>query len=217
MAVAVVCLGRLSGQRIWKRSITVEAFEKGHPSFNPASSSPCCDEQRVVAYFGSFGLVCFDLSGVRLWEKKLPLAKSFGGNAASPMIVGDAVILYRGNYVDHYLLCLDKHTGEERWRVAQKEEFTGEMACTACPIIADNLVICHTARSVQAFDLDTGQQKWIAKCATTATSTPVIVGDEVVVAAWNKLGRTRFASALAELRGTDCNGRSKRRPAHSTK
>ena len=29
---------------------------------------------------------------------------------------------------------------------------------------------------------------WTAKCATTATSTPVLAGDEVVVAAWNKLG-----------------------------
>jgi outer membrane protein assembly factor BamB len=96
--------------------------------------------------------------------------------------------LYRGNYVDHYLLCLDKNTGEQRWRVAQTEEFTGEMACTACPIVAGNKLICHTARSVQAFDINTGELIWIAKCATTATSTPVLAGDEVLVAAWNKLG-----------------------------
>jgi outer membrane protein assembly factor BamB len=187
-AVVVVCLDRTTGKLLWEESIKVDALEKGHPSFNPASSSPCCDDERVVAYFGSYGLVCCDLDGRRLWEKQLPLAKSFGGNATSPMIVGDNVILYRGNYVDHYLLCLDKNTGQERWRVTQDEEFTGEMACTACPIVADNKLICHTARSVQAFDINSGESVWIAKCATTATSTPILVGDEVIVAAWNKLG-----------------------------
>lgn len=187
-SVAVVCLDRSTGEIQWTQDIQVEAFEKGHPSFNPASSSPCCDNERVVAYFGSHGLVCFNHEGEQLWEKRLPLTKSFGGNATSPMIVDDHLILYRGNYVDHYLLCLDKHTGQEKWRVPQDEKFTGEMACTACPIVTGNKLICHTARSVQAFDIETGAQVWIAKCATTATSTPILVGDEVLVAAWNKLG-----------------------------
>lgn len=187
-AVVVICLSRADGEILWRESIVVDALEEGHPSFNPASSSPCCDDARVVAYFGSYGLICYDLDGKKRWDMPLPLAKSFGGNAASPMIVNDKVILYRGNYVDHYLLCLDKNTGDELWRVAQSEEFTGEMACTACPIIADNKLICHTARSVQAFDINTGESLWVAKCATTATSTPILVDDEVIVAAWNKLG-----------------------------
>ncbi|MGB7346853.1 MAG: PQQ-binding-like beta-propeller repeat protein, partial [Pirellulaceae bacterium] len=136
----------------------------------------------------SYGLVCFDLNGDRLWDKKLPLTKSFGGNATSPMIAGDNVILYRGSYVDHYLLCVDKNTGDERWRIQQAEKFTGEMACTACPIVVGEKLICHSARSVQAFDINTGKRIWVAKCATTATSTPIVAGNEVIVAAWNKLG-----------------------------
>ncbi|MDE0863835.1 MAG: PQQ-binding-like beta-propeller repeat protein [Rubripirellula sp.] len=187
-AVAVVCMNRMTGEILWEKSIRVEKLEKGHPSFNPASSSPCCDDQCIIAYFGSHGLICLDLDGNQLWEKELPLTKSFSGNATSPMIAGDNVILYRGNYVDHYLVCFDKQTGEQRWHVPQKEKFTGEMACTACPIIAGDKLICHTARSVQAFDIKTGQTVWTAKCATTATSTPVLAGDEVIVAAWNKLG-----------------------------
>ena len=51
-----------------------------------------------------------------------------------------------------------------------------------------NNLIVHTARSVQAFALDSGRQLWVTKCATTATSTPVLAGDEVLVAAWNKMG-----------------------------
>ena len=141
-----------------------------------------------MAYFGSVGLICFDRQGRRLWQLRLPLAKSFGGNATSPAIIRDMVILYRGNYVDHFLLAVDKQSGKERWRMKQTEPITGEMACTACPIIAGDKLIVHSARSVQALDPASGKQLWVAKCATTATSTPILAGNEVIVAAWNKMG-----------------------------
>lgn len=209
-ALAVVCLDRTNGQEIWTHTVKVEAVEKGHPSFNAASSSPCCDGERVVAYFGSHGLVCLDLNGKQLWEKRLPLARSFGGNATSPVFAGDRVILYRGCYVDHYLLCVDKTTGDELWKVPQDEKFTGEMACTACPVIVGDRLICHSARSVQAFDIDSGNLLWIAKCATTATSTPVVTDNEVIVAAWNKLGepdlRPPFPAFEALLKKHDTDG-----------
>lgn len=186
--LAVICIDRSSGEIRWQRDVPTDGIEKGHPSFSPASSTPTSDGERVVAYFGSFGLICFDVSGQKLWELRMPLTKSFGGNATSPAIVGDRVILYRGNYVDHFLLAVDKATGRELWKVPQKEPITGEMACTACPIVAGDKLIVHTARSLQALDISSGRQIWVAKCATTATSTPVIAGNEVIVAAWNKMG-----------------------------
>ena len=186
--LGVVCLARASGEVRWQRAVPVRAFEKGHPSFNPASSSPASDGERVVAYFGSYGLVCFDMQGEKLWEITMPITRSFAGNATSPIIAGDLVILYRGNHVDHFLLAVDKKTGKEIWRVLQEDPFTSEMACTACPIVAGERLIVHTARSVQAFEISTGKQVWVVKCATTATSTPVLAGKEVIVAAWNKMG-----------------------------
>ncbi|MEL6109089.1 MAG: PQQ-binding-like beta-propeller repeat protein [Planctomycetota bacterium] len=209
-ALDVVCLDRAKGNLRWRKGVVAAEIEKGHPSFNPASSSPATDGDRVVAYFGSFGLICFDVEGNQLWELKLPLAKSYGGNAASPIILGDQVILYRGTYEDHFLLAVDKHTGKQLWRVPQSEPFTGEMACTACPIVAGELLIAHTARSVQAFDLKTGERRWVTTCATTATSTPVLHGDQVVVAAWNKMGepalRPKFPDFEELVKGHDADG-----------
>ena len=186
--LAVVCIDRDDGSTRWSRIAPAKEIEKGHPSFNPASSSPASDGDRVVAYFGSFGLICFGMSGEKLWEIPMPLTKSYAGNATSPVIIGERVILYRGNYVDHFLLAVDKRTGKELWKVPQQERFTGEMACTAVPVVADDRLIVHSARSVQAFDIVSGKRLWIARCATTATSTPIVVGDDVIVAAWNKMG-----------------------------
>ena len=81
------------------------------------------------------------MSGEKLWEIPMPLTKSYAGNATSPVIIGDRVILYRGNYVDHFLLAVDKRTGKELWKVPQQERFTGEMACTAVPVVADDRLI----------------------------------------------------------------------------
>ncbi len=192
----IVCLNRADGTIRWQRELQVERVERGHPSFNPASSSPAADQERVVAYFGSYGLICFDKSGKKQWERRMPLTKSYAGNATSPAILGDQVILYRGNYVDHFLLSLDKRTGEELWRVDQTETFTGEMACTACPIVAGDQLIVHTARALQAFDLASGKRRWVVKCATTATSTPILAGQEVIVAACNKLGEPALRPAF---------------------
>jgi outer membrane protein assembly factor BamB len=208
--LGVVCLDRTSGTMRWQQALPVTAFEKGHPSFNPASSSPTSDGERVVAYFGSYGLVCFGMEGEKLWEIRMPVTRSFAGNATSPIIAADRVILYRGNHVDHFLLAVDKETGKEIWKVPQEEPFTSEMACTACPIIAGNRLIVHTARSVQAFELSSGKQIWEVKCATTATSTPVLAGKEVVVAAWNKMGepvlRPTFPSFEQLVTKNDKNG-----------
>lgn len=184
----VVALDQATGNIRWTRSVPFEKIERGHPSFNPASSTPATDGQHVVAYFGSYGLVCFDFEGNQIWDYPLPLTKSYAGNAISPIIVGNKVILYRGNFSDHFLVALNKANGQELWKTEQSEPFHAELACTGMPIVHDDLLILHGARSVQGFDLETGKQRWITKCATTATSTPVIAGNRVLVAAWNKMG-----------------------------
>ena len=177
-----------TGQLQWRSAFRPERFETGHPSFNPASSSPATDGERVVAYFGSYGLVCLSRTGDLIWEIRMPVTKSYAGNATSPAIIGNKVILYRCNHVDHFLMAVDKETGEVVWKIPQQEPFVSELACTACPIIAGDRLIVHGARSVQGFAIETGERLWVAKCATTATSTPVLADGQVIVAAWNKMG-----------------------------
>ena len=130
------------------------------------------------------------------WERRLPLTKSYAGNATSPIITGDRVILYRGNYVDHFAWALDKRTGEELWKVQQSEKFSTDVACTATPIVANGAVILHSARAVQALDLASGERVWRLRCATTATSTPILAGDEVIVATWNQTGEASLTPTL---------------------
>lgn len=207
--LSILGVDRMNGLVAWQRNFQPSEFEKGHPSFNPASSTPACDGEVVVAYFGSYGLVACDCAGEVLWERKMPVPKSYAGNATSPIIVGDLVYLYRANYVDHFLMAVEKRSGEVVWKVDQDEPFDAELACTACPIVVGDQLIVHSARSVQSYELLTGKRRWLAKCATTATSTPIVIGEEVIVAAWNKMGEPSLRPPFPEygklLRENDQN------------
>ena len=108
--------------------------------------------------------------------------------ATSPIIAGDKVILYRGSFIGHYLLAIDKKTGKQVWKKRQLERITGAMACSATPIVSGDKVIIHSAQAVKAFNLADGEKIWQANCSTTSTSTPVLYGDKVIVATWNQTG-----------------------------
>jgi outer membrane protein assembly factor BamB len=208
--LAVVCIARADGKIRWSRTVSAKQIEKGHPSFNPASSTPTSDGQRVVAYFGSFGLVCFDMDGTKLWDVPLPLAQSYGGAATSPIIVGDRVILYRATYADHYLLALDKKTGKQIWKTQQAARFTPNVACTATPIVAGDQLILHSVHAIQGFAVSDGKLLWQANLSATATSTPVLAGKEVIVATWTQTGEPALVPKYPPyeelLKANDKNG-----------
>ncbi len=73
------------------------------------------------------------------------------------------------------------------------------MSCTATPIVSGNKLILHAVNAVQAFELQTGKLLWQANCSTTATSTPVLAGNEVVVATWNQTGESSLVPLFPEF------------------
>ena len=53
--------------------------------------------QRIVSYFGSCGLICYDLTGKELWKFELLPAATAGdfGSGVSPIMVDGTVVLVR--------------------------------------------------------------------------------------------------------------------------
>src|SRR5688572_6496708 len=63
------------GRLIWTRVAPAERLEDFHQTEgSPAASTPATDGGRVVSYFGSVGLVCYDFDGKELWRHPLPAA-----------------------------------------------------------------------------------------------------------------------------------------------
>jgi hypothetical protein len=61
----------------------IEPFEKSNGS--PAASTPATDGERLIVYFGSYGLLCYDLAGKELWRHELPAGHSTDLEPAAPL------------------------------------------------------------------------------------------------------------------------------------
>src|SRR6058998_2795333 len=74
-----IAYNRADGKEAWRTEAPakqIEAYFK--PEGSPAASTPATDGQRIVSYFGSCGLLCYDLSGKELWKYELPTAGTPG-------------------------------------------------------------------------------------------------------------------------------------------
>ena len=113
--LATLCVDRLTGKILWRRSIAPGQIEKVHKISSPAAATPATDGERVYVYFGSYGLVCYDLNGNQKWERRLPLPENPYGAVASPILAGELVVLnHQGR--DSYLLGVNRRDGRTVWK-----------------------------------------------------------------------------------------------------
>src|SRR5271156_3516596 len=70
-----IAYNREDGKEVWRAQAPAKQIEAYHKTEgSPAASTPATDGQRIVSYFGSCGLFCYDLSGKELWHFDMPTA-----------------------------------------------------------------------------------------------------------------------------------------------
>ena len=94
----LMAFDRKTGKLLWEQVAKIATPHEGyHPTYGSfASNSPVTDGKRVVAFFGSRGVYCYDLDGHKIWEKdfgiQLRMFNSFG-EGAWPAIEGSKLLL----------------------------------------------------------------------------------------------------------------------------
>ncbi len=114
---ALFCVDRETGRELWRRAVTYDQQEASHQTNPYGSASPVTDGQRVIAWFGSAGLVCWDVDGNELWRRDLGTQEHMWGYGSSPILYEDVCILLFGPGNHEMLLAVDKSTGETVWQV----------------------------------------------------------------------------------------------------
>ena len=189
--LATVALDRHTGRRLWEKVTQVESIESTHGTGSPASSSPASDGERVYVFFGSYGLVCYDLDGHLLWEKRLgPFHDDFGA-ASSPILVGDKVILNEDHDSGSFLIAIHKLSGRTVWRTPRP----GHTRSYSTPVVWQSegreAVLVAGALQLTAYDAQKGQRLWwINGLARIVNPTPVLGRERVFVASWSPGGDT---------------------------
>jgi outer membrane protein assembly factor BamB len=108
-------IDRRTGKVLWRRTVAPERIEEVHALSSPAGSTPATDGESVYVYFGSYGLVSYDLNGNVKWEKRLPVPDNPYGAVSSPIVAGDLLVLnHQGK--DAYLLAVNRRDGRTVWK-----------------------------------------------------------------------------------------------------
>jgi len=182
-SLAVMAIGRRDGVVRWRRSVTPDAIEKVHLTASPAAPTATTDGRRVYAYFGSFGLLAYELDGDEAWRRRLPRPQTAYGTASSPILFGDRLILQRdGNDGTSELLALDAATGEVAWRTSRPT--LGESYST--PIVwrhdGRDEVVTLGANRVVAYTAESGKESWWAPGSTRQPIGVPVVGGGLLYA-----------------------------------
>ena len=160
----LLCLDRATGRILWQRTavraVPHQGYRVGEGSF--ANESPVTDGHHVIAYFGSRGIFCYDLSGNLVWKKDLGVKFNIFhgyGEGTSPVLDGDMLLIKADHEGPSFLLALNKNTGDEIWRVA-RDERTSHSVPLVVTYQGRKQIITSATKRIRAYDYETGALIW---------------------------------------------------------
>jgi outer membrane protein assembly factor BamB len=154
---------RASGTLLWARTVPAEKIEATHAFNNPAAPTPAADAERVIFYFGSYGLLAYTHDGTPVWEKKLPPPVSRGnyGSGCSPALCGDLVIqALDTDDGGSRLLAFKRATGERAWETARPLFTSGWSTPVVWAGAGKPQIILLGSKKLAAYDPADGSELW---------------------------------------------------------
>ena len=154
---------RSGGKLVWARAVPAEKVERTHSFSNPAAPTPAADAERVIFYFGSFGLVAYTHEGKLAWEQKLPAPVSRGnyGSASSPVLVGDLVIQSLDtDEGGSRLLAFKRATGEKAWETPRPLFSSGWSTPVVWTRAGKSQIVVLGSKKLTAYEPTDGKELW---------------------------------------------------------
>ncbi|MEX2286965.1 MAG: PQQ-binding-like beta-propeller repeat protein [Planctomycetaceae bacterium] len=186
---SLLCYARSDGRLLWQKTASAPAtIEQLYWKNTYASSTPVTDGERVIVFFGSSGLFCYDLDGHLLWKQDLGEFVTMHGPGTSPVIYKDLVIFVQyQNRGDSVFAAFETKTGKPRWRLKPDNQM-----CWSTPVVLrvgvrDELVYNGSNRVV-GYSPDTGNQIWSVAGSTHEAIPTIVVGGGLIFSASGRNG-----------------------------
>ena len=166
----VLCYDKQTGQELW-RQVARKGLPRAtrHAKATHANTSVAVQGDRLVAFFGSEGLYCYDLEGKLLWSRDLGVVdiSKYGigwGYASSPAIYQDRIALICDDPKDPYLALFDLDNGEELWRVSRTDICERNWSTPLIYHSADRTqIVVNGWPWVVSYELESGKELWRIK------------------------------------------------------
>ena len=158
----IISFDRQTGKILWQKVAREEVPHEGHHRDHGfASASPITDGKRLLSYFGSRGLHCYDLKGNLQWQTELGKMRTRNafGEGSSPALHGDTVVVNWDHEGEDFIVAFDANNGKELWR--QKRD---EPTSWSTPLIVEHegkaQVVVNATTKMRSYDLKTGKLNW---------------------------------------------------------
>lgn len=180
------CLNKADGRELWRVAVPATKVEAAHRIGSPAAPTCCTDGEKLITYFGSFGLLAYDWNGKELWKKPLPAPVVEFGTSSSPILAEGKVILVVDQDVRSYMIALDVKTGVEAWRVDRKEFRRGFSTPFIWKHGGEQELVVSGSLWTRSYDLKDGRQRWsVAGMSRVSNTSPIGTEDVLLVCGWN--------------------------------
>lgn len=204
----IICLDRNSGDVLWQATAQSEVPHEGHRSDHSfASHSPVTDGEHIYVWFGSRGLHCFTLDGKKVWSRDLMKMRTRNafGEASSPAIHGDTIVVNCDQEGQSEIFAIDKKTGKTIWS-QKRDESTTWVTPLILEVGGKAQVIVSATRKTRAYDLASGDIVWECGGQTTNVIPTPVAGFGKVYATSGYQGNSLQAIELGhtgDLTGSD--------------
>lgn len=185
--MATVAVDAATGHVLWAEPVEVPKIEEYHPEEgNAAMATPATDGERLYAFFGSYGLICYDLkTHKKIWEHRVGPFRDEYGAASSPVLLDGKVILNEDHDIDSFLIAFDSATGRVLWKTPRPDA----VRSYATPAVWSNdgrkELLVAGALELAGYDPENGQKLWwLNGLARIVIPTPLPSRNTIYMASW---------------------------------
>lgn len=187
--LTTVSIDRATGKPIWKRIAETKQIERYHTVGSPATCTIASDGRRLFSFFGSYGMLCYDLDGKLLWKRRMgPFQDEFGASS-SPIFVDGKIIINQDHDIDNFVMAVDPATGDTLWKTKRPRSTRSY----ATPIVWRNdddvFVVVAGSLQLSAYNVKDGKLTWwVDGLSRIVDSTPVLANNRIYLATWTPGG-----------------------------
>ncbi len=180
----VTSIDRETGKPKWQKTAIEQVPHEGRHETNTYSAgSPTTDGERLFVSFGSRGFFCYSLDGDLIWQIDLGNMRTrLGwGEAVTPVLAGDLLIINWDHEEDSFITALDKRTGQQVWKTKRPGEVTSWNTPLVTVYKGKSMVVVNGTNRARAYDTISGEQLWECGGQTTnAIPSPIRFGDNAI-------------------------------------
>lgn len=178
------CLDLKSGEPLWEKSFDASQKAANSNYISKGAPTPVVDDKRVYAFFESGDVIVLSHEGDVVWQRSL--TKDFGefagnhGVGASTALASSGLILLVDHDGPSYLVCLNKETGKNVWKVDREKRVSW-----SSPIVVgsgkDEQILISSSGVAESYRTNDGKQNWIYEGIEGNTVASPSVSEDLVI------------------------------------